>query len=42
MKMDQTVSGFGDTVADCSMSILEVEVQGLDLGLRKGNQAHYV
>ena len=42
MKMDQTVSGFGDTVADCSMSISEVEVQGLDLGLRGGNRAHFV
>ena len=41
-RWDQTVSGFGDTVADCSMSISEVEVQGLDLGLREGNWAHYV
>ena len=37
MKMDQMVSGFGDTVVDCSMSISEVEVQGLDLGLREGS-----
>ena len=42
MKMDQTVSGFGDIVADCSMLILEVEVQGLDLVLREGNQAHCI
>ena len=33
MKMDQTVSGFGDTMADCLMSISEVEVQVLVLGL---------
>ena len=42
MKMDQMVRGFGDTVADCSTSISEVEVQSLDLGLREGNRAHYV
>ena len=39
MKMDQTVSGIGNSVANCSMSISEVEVLGLDLGLREGNQA---
>ena len=39
MKMDQTVSGIGNSVANCSMSISEVEVLGLDLGVREGNQA---
>nr|POF24471.1 phytosulfokine receptor 1 [Quercus suber] len=39
MKMDQTVSGIGNSVADCSMSISEVEVLGLDLGLRERSQA---
>ena len=33
------VSGFGGGVAGCSISILEVQILGLDLGPREGSQA---